>query len=391
MSDYGDFVDRTAFECDLDDYTEPLTKYLPNAQHRFYPICLGEVLNQQYQVEHKLGHGGFSTVWMAYDLKNKTDVALKVMAEGLGEHEYHMQREILKSVKDTSHLITYLNTFILHGNGKDHRVLVYPLHGPHLSMYTTLKRKSMTTRMSAARQLLQALESLHNSGIVHQDLNEGNCMWGMVFLSHLSREAKYSILGRPQKAVIDEEDLWKPGELVQPVEVPENLCTETFYLGDFGLAMKLGTSAAEYGLPPIEFCAPERLFNAPPSIASDMWSYMCLFSELYCGTPPFCSSWMGGGMMVDMVRKLGPLPKQWKGHYYYSNSECDSWFEGKPDPKRDLAATISRLAPHASHQELKHVLSIMYSCFNYHPEKRPTATQLLRDPSFRAIMDIYCP
>ena len=40
---------------------------------------IGQVLDQRYCIEHKLGHGGFSTVWMAHDSKTQTDVALKVL------------------------------------------------------------------------------------------------------------------------------------------------------------------------------------------------------------------------------------------------------------------------------------------------------------------------
>jgi len=42
-------------------------------------------------VEHKIGFGGFSTVWMAYDLQDK----------------------IIQDVQDSSHLVTYLTTFLL--------------------------------------------------------------------------------------------------------------------------------------------------------------------------------------------------------------------------------------------------------------------------------------
>lgn len=84
-----------------------------------------------------------------------------------GEHEYHMQEEILESVQDTSRLVISLATFLLPGNKCNHRVLVLPLRGPQLdSLY--VKRLSMSTRMSAAQQLLKALESLHKSGIVHR-------------------------------------------------------------------------------------------------------------------------------------------------------------------------------------------------------------------------------
>jgi hypothetical protein len=33
---------------------------------------------------------------------------------------------------------------------------------------------------------------------------------------------------------------------------------------------------------------------------------------------------------------------------------------------------------------------MMSKVFCYSPDRRPTATQLLQDPSFQAVMEIYC-
>lgn len=35
---------------------------------RFYPVHLGQVLNNRYQIATKLGYGANSTVWLARDL-----------------------------------------------------------------------------------------------------------------------------------------------------------------------------------------------------------------------------------------------------------------------------------------------------------------------------------
>ena len=69
----------------------------------------------------------------------------------------------------------------------------------------------------------------------------------------------------------------------------------------------------------------------------------------------------------------------------------DSWYDQRhsPDPKRDLVSMIAYFRPDADPVEREHVRSIMSKVFIYEPEKRLTATQLLRDPSFRAIMDNY--
>jgi hypothetical protein len=57
----------------------------------------------------------------------------------------------------------------------------------------------------------------------------------------LNTETKYEYLGRPKKVALPS-NLWKQGELVRPVEVPESLLLpDTAYLGDFGMAAKAGT------------------------------------------------------------------------------------------------------------------------------------------------------
>ncbi|KAL3448085.1 hypothetical protein BJX65DRAFT_307371 [Aspergillus insuetus] len=78
-SDFGDFVKDEDEAEDLEEVTEPWTNYeTADNKNIFYPICLGDILNDRYLIEHKLGFGGGSTVWMAHDLLDKKDVALKV-------------------------------------------------------------------------------------------------------------------------------------------------------------------------------------------------------------------------------------------------------------------------------------------------------------------------
>jgi hypothetical protein len=54
---------------------------------------------------------------------------------------------------------------------------------------------------------------------------------------------------------------------------------------------------------PYCFCAPERLQNADPSLASDMWSYMCLFAALYLGYNVFYGN-EGGSTAFSWVEQL---------------------------------------------------------------------------------------
>lgn len=112
--------------------------------------------------------GAFSTVWMAHDLKNRKDVALKIMAAGnSGEYEHNILEEIKRTVEGTSHLVTPMATLFIRGKDSDHRVLVFPLRGPSLDSLVG-REIPISTRMSAAKQLLEALASLHEGGFVHR-------------------------------------------------------------------------------------------------------------------------------------------------------------------------------------------------------------------------------
>lgn len=167
--DFGDFTSSDLQEIEFQAVAEPLRKYRKvNTMHVYYPVCIGEVINERYLIEHKLGYGGFSTVWMAYDLQNRIDIVLKIMSAGdWADTELHAQDIITQNVHDTSHLVTYLDTFEIAGNVCTHRVLVLPLMGPCIS-HCIVQEMPMATRMSAARQLLEALENLHKAGIVHR-------------------------------------------------------------------------------------------------------------------------------------------------------------------------------------------------------------------------------
>lgn len=71
---------------------------------------------------------------MAFDLQDKRDVALKVMALGKwGDNETRIQDEIIKTVQDTSRLVIYTATFFLPRDDQSyHRVLVFPMKGPSI-------------------------------------------------------------------------------------------------------------------------------------------------------------------------------------------------------------------------------------------------------------------
>ncbi|KAH7210002.1 kinase domain-containing protein [Fusarium oxysporum] len=349
VADGGDFVDS-------DDEFERVL---------YYPICIGETLADQYRIEHKLGCGGFSTVWMAYDIQGKKDVALKIMtSEDSNEHEYKIQTEIARDTQD----IPILYSIKTHCSSADLTAI---------------------TGMSAEEQLLQAISHLHDIGIVHRDLSSANVMYNLRPIDSSSVAAKYEYIGHPKKLRLDPY-LWKTGELVMPMRAQESLIGDDVSLGDFGLAIKSGTPVSQKLQSTAIYCAPERVHDQDPTFATGMWSYMCIFAELYMGYALLYGS--GNSSIIScMVNALGPLPATWKGTYKAGGASNDWWYDQgyELDPTASLEAKVARLRPDINAEEKELVLSVLRKGLSYQPQDRLSASQLLEDASFKVLMKIY--
>lgn len=130
--------------------------------------------------------------------------------------------------------------------------------------------------------------------------------------------------------------------------------------------MQLGSGPmTQQGRPCLVYCSPDRLHNRAPDFACGMWSYMCIFAELYLGFTP-STSWACGGIISSMVQTLGPLPEQWKGSYGVSERSLDMWYDPntKPWSQTSLAAMIGRVHPECGPVELHNVLSVLTRGFN---------------------------
>jgi serine/threonine protein kinase len=217
-------------------------------------------------------------------------------------------------------------------------------------------------------------------------------MYGLTpFKSGTTTATKYKYLGRPRKMPLPtSKPIWKDGQLVMPVEPHDSLVEGTTTLGDFGLAIKSGTSVECKIQSPAIYCAPERIHNINPSFASDMWSYMCIFGELCLGFPLFYGAAYSSA--VDfVVRSLGPLPLSWKGSYDGDGQHDESWYDQSrgPDPHLALEAKVKRARDKISTTEQQLVLTILRRGLSYSPEHRLSARQLLEDASFKELMAMY--
>lgn len=157
------------------DTVENLEKYTPGGYH---PVEIGQTYdNDRYKVLHKLGFGGFSTIWLARDRHQDRYIALKVLC---AEHsDLYGLHPAVKSILDGSPsrpFVTELRRFHITGPNGCHLCQVLPLMGPSLSALSDHRYRLRPAGCKVlAQQAANILVFLHANNLCHG---------GMRFPSH---------------------------------------------------------------------------------------------------------------------------------------------------------------------------------------------------------------
>ncbi|KAK2773823.1 protein kinase domain-containing protein [Colletotrichum kahawae] len=176
-------------------------------QGGFHPVQLGDRLdNGRYIVFHKLGHGGFSTVWLAHDEKLGRNVAIKILKADVAECT-NDGNNFGPSMSDT-HIHIQNDSFWHDGPNGSHLCFVSSPVRTTVAQSQVEYQRSRSFPLETARaivaQVIQGLASLHALGIVHGDLHPGN-----IFLKFRDAEIAdrkvsdiYATYGTPEKVPI---------------------------------------------------------------------------------------------------------------------------------------------------------------------------------------------
>ena len=155
---------------------EFLEEYVPGGYH---PTLVGDTFgNSRYKVVHKLGFGGYSTIWLARDQQCQRYVSLKILTarESREIHEGKILQHLTKS--NISHLgkqfiPLLLDQFSFDGPNGHHLCLVGEPAGPSISLSKEMSSNFMfplDAARSVAAQLLLGLSYLHTNDICHGGL-----------------------------------------------------------------------------------------------------------------------------------------------------------------------------------------------------------------------------
>ena len=310
---------------------EVISKYHHGGYH---PVSIGDTLkDSHYKIHHKLGYGGFSTVWLARD---RVYAGLEILLHRctmLTCHSYHRwvsikvtvanSLESSKELKNIRSLIErtkanpasqsisqLLDAFIHHGPNGAHQCLVFELLGPTLTtvlqFYSEDNEELLTeTVLKISKQLLRAIAMIHQAGFAHGgmfpvticylptysillgcsfsldlrlvDLSISNVAFSSHRLSKMTEGELFKVIGTlitEKLARVDGKPLGKglPGQLVKTASWVgwDDEDDEDLRIFDFGQAFRLGAEPPELAQPR-NLRVPETIFTNQFDYRVDLW------------------------------------------------------------------------------------------------------------------------
>jgi serine/threonine-protein kinase SRPK3 len=116
---------------------EDVQKYVPGG---FHPVDIGDKI-AQYTVLHKLGSGGFATVWLVQSSEDNHYYALKILCAASTSDSKSNEQEVLEHLGQHDHpsVTKLLHAFKVTGPNGVHTCLVLPVCGPSLYNWSILR------------------------------------------------------------------------------------------------------------------------------------------------------------------------------------------------------------------------------------------------------------
>ncbi|KAF7560860.1 hypothetical protein G7046_g3291 [Stylonectria norvegica] len=303
--------------------TEELERYEKGG---FHPVHLGDLYDDcRYRIVHKLGAGGFSTVWLAHDSKLSCWVALKIVVadKSPAVEEKAVICHNVTSELDDDRFITYTRYFHIQGPNGRHLCLVLPFLGPSyyvLSHFLLSRTRPWLVRHTAC-QVGKAVADLHSRGICHGDITPGNVIFRIRNLDHLDDEGIYRLFGEPKTGPLETFSGEAPGPEAPRYIVgymdfmasEEELLLDDICLVDFDQSFLASAPPKKTLGTPVGFLAPEVAVGQPASPASDVWALGCTILCIRSGSSPFFTLDIDcpANLMRALIEYFGDIPTSW--------------------------------------------------------------------------------
>jgi serine/threonine-protein kinase len=231
-------------------------------EHSHTTLTRGDVLDGKYVLGECIGQGGMGSVFLAEQPALGRTVAIKVLHPDLAHRPAHAGRlrdEAMTACRvRSSHCLSVIDCSSL-PDGASYLVMEY-IPGRSLARLAAEETLPLSRVVELFDQVLVALASTHDAGIVHADVKSDN------FLVECFE-------GRDHVTMID------------------------FGLARFASSPGIDVEDGEAivsGTP--EYMAPEVVCGGPPVLASDLYAAGVILYEFLTGTTPF-----GGGSAASIM------------------------------------------------------------------------------------------
>lgn len=130
---------------------------------------IGDLLHDHYQVLDKLGYGGWSTAWLAYDLRGKGYVAVKIGIADSLTHEVEVHRALSAAATGPSSFAipSLLDEFQAESPNGIHPCFITPLALGSLRQISFSRLFPLDVSRALAYQLTRSVAFVHSHGFVH--------------------------------------------------------------------------------------------------------------------------------------------------------------------------------------------------------------------------------
>ncbi|KAJ5929302.1 hypothetical protein N7454_007150 [Penicillium verhagenii] len=263
---------------------EPLGEYRPGGYH---PVMVGDILQDRYHIVDKLGHGGYSTVWLARDTHIQRYVAAKILeALSAPSSPVNPGRDLIP---------VFLDEFKVRGPNGEHTCYKMGPAQCNLREIFFSRLFSLEVARALCYGLAQAVAYTHSQGYVHGDVHMSNVLIKLPSsFDDLSIKQLYEKHGEPEPVPVtrcDGEPLppHAPAKAFLPLFLGKyaeefSLSDAHILLSDFGEAFSPATETRlgrDCHTPPA-FRAPEAKFDSqnPLGYPSDIWSLATAIWEI---------------------------------------------------------------------------------------------------------------
>ncbi len=143
-----------------------------------FELTPGAVLGDgRYRLQRRLGSGGMATVWLAGDERLSREVAVKVISDTLaadGRYRERFAREARAAASVAHPNIVAVYDYGLQGD-RPYLVMEYVPGGSLAAVISNGNPKALDPT-AVAVQLLDALECIHEAGLLHRDVKPANIL-----------------------------------------------------------------------------------------------------------------------------------------------------------------------------------------------------------------------